>query len=49
MAEVQVATVRNQVMLSLRDDFENDSIFKPREFHEKSGRRSTRSLRGVAH
>jgi NAD(P)H-dependent FMN reductase len=35
MAEVQVATVRNQVMLSLRDDFENYSIFKPREFHEK--------------
>lgn len=35
MAEVQVATVRNQVMLSLRDDFENYSDFKPREFHEK--------------
>ena len=36
MAEVQVATVRNQVMLSLRDDFENYSVFKPREFHEKA-------------
>jgi NAD(P)H-dependent FMN reductase len=36
MAEVQVATVRNQVMLSLRDDFENFSVFKPREFHEKT-------------
>jgi NAD(P)H-dependent FMN reductase len=36
MAEVQIATVRNQVMLSLRDDFENYSVFKPREFHEKS-------------
>lgn len=36
MAEVQVATVRNQVMLSLRDDFENYTTFKPREFHEKS-------------
>lgn len=36
MAEVQVATVRNQVMLSLRDDFENYSVFKPREFHETS-------------
>jgi NAD(P)H-dependent FMN reductase len=36
MAEVQVATVRNQVMLSLRDDFENYSAFKPREFHEKT-------------
>jgi NAD(P)H-dependent FMN reductase len=36
MAEVQIATVRNQVMLSLRDDFENYSAFKPRDFHEKS-------------
>ncbi len=36
MAEVQVATVRNQVMLSLRDDFENYSNFKPRELHEKT-------------
>jgi NAD(P)H-dependent FMN reductase len=36
MAEVQVATVRAQVMLSLRDDFENYSDFKPREFHEKA-------------
>jgi NAD(P)H-dependent FMN reductase len=36
MAEVKVATVRNQVMLSLRDDFENYTAFKPREFHEKA-------------
>ena len=36
MAEVQVATVRNQVMLALREDFENYSVFKPREFHEKT-------------
>jgi NAD(P)H-dependent FMN reductase len=36
MAEMEVATVRNQVMLSLRDDFENYSAFKPREFHEKA-------------
>jgi NAD(P)H-dependent FMN reductase len=36
MAEVQVATVRNQVMLSLHDDFENYSLFKPRKFHEKT-------------
>jgi NAD(P)H-dependent FMN reductase len=36
MAEVQVATVRNQVMLSLHDDFENYSIFKPRGHHEKT-------------
>jgi NAD(P)H-dependent FMN reductase len=36
MAEVQVATVRGQVMLSLHDDFENYSVFKPREFHKKT-------------
>ncbi|MCC6417612.1 MAG: NAD(P)H-dependent oxidoreductase [Gemmataceae bacterium] len=36
MAEVQVATVRAQVMLSLHDDFENYSVFKPRAFHEKT-------------
>jgi NAD(P)H-dependent FMN reductase len=36
MAEVQVATVRNQVMLSLHDDFENYSVFKPRGHHEKA-------------
>jgi NAD(P)H-dependent FMN reductase len=36
MAEVQVATVRNQVMLSLRDDFENYVTFKPRPFHEQA-------------
>jgi NAD(P)H-dependent FMN reductase len=29
MAEVQIATVRNQVLLSLFTDFENFSIFKP--------------------
>lgn len=36
MAEVQVATVRNQVMLSLFTDFENFSQFKPAAHHEKS-------------
>jgi NAD(P)H-dependent FMN reductase len=36
MAEVQVATVRNQVMLSLMTDFENYSVFKPAATHEKS-------------
>ena len=36
MAELQIATVRSQVMLSLRDDFENYTTFKPRAFHEKS-------------
>lgn len=36
MAEVQVATVRNQVALSLFTDFENYTIFKPAAHHEKS-------------
>lgn len=36
MAEVQVATVRNQVALSLFTDFENFSTFKPASHHEKS-------------
>lgn len=36
MAEVQVATVRNQVALSLFTDFENYSVFKPDPRHEKS-------------
>lgn len=36
MAEVQVATVRGQVMLSLFTDFENYTDFKPHPRHEKS-------------
>jgi len=36
MAEVQVATVRNQVALSLFTDFENFTTFKPAPYHEKS-------------
>src|ERR1051326_369917 len=36
MAEVQVATVRNQVLLSVFTDFENYSVFKPDARHEKS-------------
>jgi NAD(P)H-dependent FMN reductase len=36
MAEVQVATVRNQVGLSLITDFENYTKFKPATHHEKS-------------
>jgi NAD(P)H-dependent FMN reductase len=36
MAEVQVATVRNQVALSLLTDFENYTNFKPAVHHEKS-------------
>lgn len=36
LAEVQIATVRNQVLLSLFSDFENFSVFKPDARHEKS-------------
>ncbi|HEY0715786.1 MAG TPA: NADPH-dependent FMN reductase, partial [Polyangia bacterium] len=36
MAEVQVATVRQQVMLSLATDFENYTTFKPAPHHEKN-------------
>jgi NAD(P)H-dependent FMN reductase len=35
MAEVQVATVRNQVTLSHYTDFENFSVFKPAPQHEQ--------------
>lgn len=36
MAELQIADVRAQVMLSLFTDFENFSVFKPAAHHEKS-------------
>ncbi|MGK3998830.1 NADPH-dependent FMN reductase [Sorangium sp. So ce1024] len=36
MAELQIADVRAQVMLSLFEDFEDFSVFKPRPRHEKS-------------
>jgi len=36
MAEVQIATVRNQALLSLFTDFENFSVFKPAPQQEKS-------------
>jgi NAD(P)H-dependent FMN reductase len=36
LAEVQIATVRNQVLLSLFTDFENFSQFKPDARQEKS-------------
>jgi len=35
LAEVQTATVRNQVLLSMFTDFENYSVFKPDSQHEK--------------
>ena len=36
MAEVQVATVRNQVGFSLFTDFENYTAFKPAAHHDKA-------------
>jgi NAD(P)H-dependent FMN reductase len=36
MAELQIADVRAQVMLSLFTDFENFSVFKPSPFQEKA-------------
>ncbi|HEY0707076.1 MAG TPA: NADPH-dependent FMN reductase, partial [Polyangia bacterium] len=36
MAELQIATVRAQVMLSLATDFENYKTFKPAAHHEKT-------------
>jgi NAD(P)H-dependent FMN reductase len=36
MGELQVADVRAQVALSLHDDFENYTTFKPQPHHEKS-------------
>ena len=36
LAEVQIATVRNQVLLSMFTDFENYSVFKPAPRHETS-------------
>ena len=36
MAELQVATVRTQVALSLHDDFENYTAFQPLPRHEKT-------------
>ena len=36
LAEVRMATVRNQVLLSMFTDFENFSVFKPDARHERS-------------
>ena len=36
LGEVQIATVRNQVLLSMFTDFENFSVFKPAPQQEKS-------------
>jgi NAD(P)H-dependent FMN reductase len=36
LAEVQIATVRNQTLLSLHHDFENYRHYKPAPHHEKS-------------
>jgi len=36
LVELQIASVRTQVLLSLFDDFENFSKFKPRNIHDES-------------
>jgi NAD(P)H-dependent FMN reductase len=36
MGELQIATVRTQVALSLASDFENYTVFRPRPLHAKS-------------
>jgi len=36
LAEVHVATVRAQVLLSMMTDFESFTTFKPQPHHEKS-------------
>lgn len=36
LAELQMATVRNQTLLSLHNDFENYKHYKPAPHHEKS-------------
>lgn len=36
MVEVQIATIREQLSLSLRSDFENYTQFKPTKVHEKN-------------
>lgn len=36
LAELRVATVRAQVLLSMASDFENYAVFKPEPKHEKS-------------
>jgi NAD(P)H-dependent FMN reductase len=36
LAEVQMATVRNQVLLSMYTDFKNFSVFKPGATKEQS-------------
>ena len=36
LSELQVASVRTHILLSLFDDFENFSTFKPRNIHDKN-------------
>jgi NAD(P)H-dependent FMN reductase len=36
VAELRMASVRSQVLLALREDFENYAVFKPRAHHEKA-------------
>jgi NAD(P)H-dependent FMN reductase len=48
MGYLQVATVQNQVQLSLMTDFENYSVFKPAAHHEKSVNEMLNQLIGWA-
>jgi NAD(P)H-dependent FMN reductase len=36
MAELRIADIRSQVALTLHDDFEDYSVFKPRAHHDKA-------------
>ncbi len=36
LSELQIASVRTQVLLSLFTDFENGSVFKPQKLHDKN-------------
>jgi NAD(P)H-dependent FMN reductase len=54
LANLQIATVSNQVLLSLSTDFENYSVFRPTARHEKSLHEMldqlalwTRALKGI--
>lgn len=48
MAELQIADVRGQVALSLFDDFENFSTFRPREVHASAFKTMLDQLLGWA-
>jgi NAD(P)H-dependent FMN reductase len=49
MAEIQIADVRAQVLLSLFTDFENFSVFKPNPMHETNLKTMLDQLVGWSH